>query len=193
MGFFSSLFGGSSPELNTAIGQTGQLAGYSSSLGQKNTTQGSNFFSSLLSGDPTKTSQVLAPQISSLKTSVNQDQKTSTQNGMRSGGTAAGNAASKDKTHSDITNLVGSLTGGAASTLLSSGQNLLSTALGGYEENAKLAQQRTENWANSILGRSITGGISAAETMGLGAAGGAAAGTGAGAGANSAFLSSLGG
>ncbi|CAM6006576.1 unnamed protein product [Sphagnum balticum] len=192
-GFWSSLFGGSSSNLNNDISQTGALSSYASGLGQKNTTAGSNFFQSLLSGDPTKTSQVLAPEISNLKTSVQSDQKKGAQEGNRSGGTAAANAYEKDKAHSDITAATAKLTGEAANTLLSSGQSLLGTALGGYQENAALDHQRMENWANSILGRSITGGISAAETMGLGAAGGALAGTGAGTGANSALLAGLGG
>ena len=165
------MLGGSNPTLNSTIAKSGQIGDFSSGLGEKNTTQGSNFFSSLLSGDSTKTAQVLAPQISSLKTSVNQDQKTAAQNGTRSGGTAAGNAAEKDKVHADITNLTGNLTGAAASSLLNSGTSLLSAATGEYGQQADLSQKQAENWANSLFGKGITSGIAAGESAGLGAIG----------------------
>ena len=94
--------------------------------------------------------------------------------------------------HSDITNLIGSLTGGAASSLTSSGSSLLSTGLSGYGEQAGLSQEQMQNWANSILGRGITGAVSSAESFGLGAAGGALSGTGAGTGAMNSLLFSQG-
>lgn len=119
----------------------------------------------MLSGDATKTSQVLAPQISAAKTSLQQDQKTAAQNGTRSGGTAASNNAAKDKIHSDITNLTGSLTGGAASTLLSSGSSLLGTALSANGQQAQLSQDQMANWQKSILGSGITGAINYGESF----------------------------
>lgn len=194
MSFWGSLFGGSNPTLNSDISKTGQISDFSSSLGQKNTSTGSNFFNSLVSGDATKISQTLAPQISAAKTSLQQNQKTSAQNSDRSGGKAASNNAAQDKVHSDITNMVGSLTGGAASTLLSSGSGLLGTALGGYNEQADMSQKQMENWANSILGKGITGAVQGAEALGMGAAGGALpGGPGAAAGSQGAFASFLNG
>lgn len=137
---------------------TGQTSGFANDLGQKNATAGSGFFSSLLSGDATKTAQTLAPEISSAKTSLQQDQKKNATMGTRSGGTAASNNAAQDKIHSDITNLTGSLTGGAASTLLSSGSGLLSTALGGYNQQANMSQEQLSNWQGSLFGGALTGG-----------------------------------
>lgn len=171
MSFFGSLFGGSSPTLNSDISKTGQIADFSSSMGQSNTSAGSGFFNSLVSGDSSKIAQTLAPQISAAKVSNQQTQKTNSIFGNRGGGTAATNAASSDKLHSDITNLTGSLTSGAAGTLLSSGQNLLGTSLGALNQQAGMSQQQMENWANSILGKGITSGISSLESAGLGAAG----------------------
>ncbi|CAN5950979.1 unnamed protein product [Sphagnum jensenii] len=168
-GFWSSLFGGSSSNLNNDISATSDLSSYASGLGKTNTTKGSTFFQSLLSGDPTKTSQILAPEISNQKTSVQSDQKKGAQEGNRSGGTAAANAYEKDKAHSDITAATAKLTGEAANTLLSSGQSLLGTALGGYQENAALDHQRMQNWENSILGKGITGAAAYGESAGLGA------------------------
>ena len=91
--------------------------------------------------------------------------------GTRSGGTAATNAASSDKLHSDITNLTGSLTGKAADTLLSSGSTFLGQGEAANMDNAKLGQERFQNWMDSIAGKGITSGVAAAESAGLGAAG----------------------
>lgn len=151
--------------MNSTIAKTGQIGDFSTGLGESNTTAGSKYFNSLLSGDASKTAQTLAPEISSLKTSTNQDQKTAAQNGTRSGGTAASNAASKDKVHSDITNLTGNLTSGAASTLLSSGSGLLGAATGEYGQQADLSQKQLENWKSSILGSSITGAVNYGESF----------------------------
>lgn len=150
------------------MSKTGAISDFASGMGQKNATAGSNFFQSLLSGDSSKTSQVLAPQISAAKTSLQQDQKTNTMKGGRSGGMAASNNAAQDKIHSDITNLTGSLTGGAANSLMSSGQNLLTTALGGYSQQEAISQDQMNNWSNSLAGLGITKAAGAAETFGLG-------------------------
>lgn len=165
--FFSSLFGGANSDLNTDIGATGQLAGNLSGQGQKYTNQAGDFFSSLVSGDAGKISQTLAPNISAAKTRNSSTQKSNAEMGTRSGGTAATNAASSDKLHSDITNMVGSLTGGAAGSLASLGSNLTSQGLGAYSQNEEFSQQRMENWSNSILGLGLTKGAGFLEGMGL--------------------------
>lgn len=165
MSFFGALFGGQNGTLSKDISKTGQIGDFSNSLGTSNTTKGSDFFSSLLSGDSSKVATTLAPQISAEKTSLQQNQKTSAQNGDRSGGKAASNDAAQDKVHSDITNLTGSLTSGAASTLLSSGQSLLGAATGAYDQQSKLSQQQMENWEKSILGTGITGAINYGESF----------------------------
>jgi hypothetical protein len=38
-------------------------------------------------------------------------------------------------------------------------------------DNAKLGQERFQNWMDSIAGKGITSGVAAAESAGLGAAG----------------------
>lgn len=166
--FFSALFGGSSQNLNQNLGKTGQIAGFDTSLGESNATAGSDFNKAIVSGDATKTSQVLAPVISAAKTSNQQSQKTATEMGTRSGGTAASNNASSDKLHSDITNLTGSLTGKAADTLLSSGSTFLGQGEAANMDNAHLGQQQYQNWMDSIAGKGITTAVSAAETYALG-------------------------
>ena len=166
--FFSALFGGKSSNLNENIAKTGQVADFATSLGEGNATAGSDFMRAITSGDASKISQTLAPEISAAKTSNQQSQKTNAEMGTRSGGTAATNAASSDKLHSDITNLTGSLTGKAADTLLSSGSTFLGQGEAANMDNANLGQQQYQNWMDSIAGKGITTAVSAAETYALG-------------------------
>jgi hypothetical protein len=168
MSFWGSLFGGQNQTLSSDMSKTGAIGDFSSDQGQKNTSAGSNFYQSLLSGDSSKVAQALAPQISAEKTSLQSDQKKNAITGTRSGGTAASNAAASDKVHSDITSLTGSLSGEAAKTLLSSGDSLLSKGLGAYQQQAGMSQQQMENWSNSILGMGVTSGVGAVESFGLG-------------------------
>ena len=158
------------------------MAGNLSGQGQKYTNQAGDFFSSLVSGDAGKISQAWAPQISAAKTANQQSQKSNTEMGTRSGGTAATNAASSDKLHSDITNMVGSLTGGAAGSLASLGTNLTSQGLSAYGQNADLSAQRLKNWSDSILGLGVTKAAGAAEGMALGGLTGMMSGGGGGGG-----------
>lgn len=193
MSFWGSLFGGSSPQLNSLIGQFGQAGSNMLGQGQSYTNQAGNFYSSLLSGDATKQAQVLSPEISAAKTRNQQTQKANSMFGTRSGGTAASNAASSDALHGQITNLIGGLTGNAAGALSSLGTSLTGQGLGALGQEQGAVQQQMSNWENSILGRGITGAISGAESFGLGAAGGALAGVNPGqAGLNSLYYSNLG-
>jgi hypothetical protein len=152
---------------NQEQGQYNQLSNASSfatNAGEGDVTAGTTFMKNLLSGDASTISQTLAPQISAEKKGLQQDQKTSTIMGNRSGGTTAGNAAATDKVHSDITSLVGNLTGGAASGLTSVGGNLLSSGISGTEAafgDAKQMQaQRASMW-NDIFksGASVAAGV----------------------------------
>lgn len=169
MGFWDSLFGGANSSLSSDMAKTKQVGDFSTGMGESNLTAGSNFFKSILSGDASKQAQVLAPAISSAKTQASQDNKKNAIFGTRSGGTAAASSATDDKVHSDITNLIGNLTGGAASNLTSTGGNLLSTGLSATGQNAEMSQQQMENWANSILGLGTTKAAGAAEGAAIGA------------------------
>lgn len=194
MGFFSSIFGGQNQNLNTDIGTTGQAAGFGIGQGEKNISTASDFWNSIVGGDATKQTQFLAPEISAAKTSAQQDTKTGAEMGTRSGGTAASNAATKDKLHGYLASLIGNLTGSAVSGLASTGSSLLNTGLTATGMNEEFSQQRMANWSASILGRGITGAVQGAEALGMGAAGGALpGGPGAAAGAQGAFASFLNG
>jgi hypothetical protein len=147
------------------MAKTKQVGDFSTGMGESNLTAGSNFFKSILSGDASKQAQVLAPAISSAKTQASQDNKKNAIFGTRSGGTAAASSATDDKVHSDITNLIGNLTGSAASNLTSTGGSLLSTGLSATGQDADMSQKQMENWKSSIFGSAITGGVNYAESF----------------------------
>jgi hypothetical protein len=172
----SALFGGKDVNLNNLISQYGQIGGQQTGQGQKHENQAGDFFSSLVSGDAGKISQTLAPEISAAKTRNSETQKSNAEMGTRSGGTAATNAASSDKTHSDITNLIGSLTGKSADALGSLGTSELSQGLGALGQEQGATAQRMQNWQNSILGKGITGAAQAGEAFATGGVGGLASG-----------------
>lgn len=165
MGFWGSLFGGSSSTLNSLIPKYGKTGDQQVDSGQTNENTASDFWRSIISGDATKTSQALAPEISAAKTRTSQDQKTNAMFGGRSGGTAAANASATDKLHSDITNLIGSLTNSSASSLANLGSTMVSTGLSSYQMQEQASQQQMENWKSSILGSGISGGINYAESF----------------------------
>lgn len=159
MSFWGSLFGGSSPTLNSDINKTGQVADFSSGLGQSSATKGTNFFSNILSGDPTKIATSLAPAISAGQQGVQQQKQQIANFGNRSGGSTAKSNALESENRGKITEMVGGMQAGAASTLLSSGDSLLSKAMSGFGQEAGLDKERMDNWTKSILGSGITSAI----------------------------------
>jgi len=168
MGFWGALFGGKNDTLNQDIDKTGQIAGYATGQGEKNLSSASDFWRNIVSGDSSKISQSLAPEIDAVKSSTANDQKTNSMFNARSGGTAASNNAASDKAHGYITNLIGNLTGNAVSSLASTGSNELSTGLSATGQQAELSQERYQNWMDSILGKGVTTAAAAGEAYGLG-------------------------
>ena len=185
MSFWSSLFGGSNPTLSKDIGQFGQIGSFATGLGEKNLSQSSNFMSSILSGDQSKIGGVLGPDISSIKGQGMQSKLGTSQFSNRGGGSNATMQAADDTSRASVNKMISSLLGTSASGLASSGSSLLGQGIQATGQQAKLSQEQMQNWSNSILGRGITSGVSAAESFGLGAAGGALSNTGAGKGAMS--------
>jgi hypothetical protein len=167
MGFWDSLFTGQNKTLDTAVGTTGQVAGFGTGRGEKNLSTASDWWNSIISGDATKQMQAVAPEASAAKKSAQQDTKTATELGTRSGGTAASNAATTDKIHEYMTNLLGSLTGSAVSGLATTGSNLLNTGLEATGMQSKLSEQQMQDWNNSLFGLAVTKGGGFAEGAGL--------------------------
>ena len=173
MGFFSSLFGGSSDTLNSLIPKYGKIGDTQTGQGQGYEDKAGKFWGDIVSGDSSKVSQALAPEISAAKTRTQQDQKTNTEFGTRSGGTAASNAASTDKLHSDITNLIGSLTSSSVSNLANLGTKMVDTGLTSLNMEQQADAARMQNWRDSIFGGAITGAAGIALKGATGGVGGA--------------------
>jgi hypothetical protein len=170
-GFFSSLFGGQNKTLNSDMAQEGSLAGFSTGIGEKDTTAASQYQNDILSGDPTKESEALAPEISAAKKRSEEAKKARSENGNRGGGNNSANAAADAGVNSDILNMEGGLKSGAASALGSMGQSNLQNATSNLQSQEAMSQQQMENYANSILGKGITSATSSAESAGLDALG----------------------
>ena len=170
MSWFSSIFAGQNPTLNNNINQTGQIAGYSTGAGMGDITAGQNWMRSILSGDPTKITQALAPEISGQQGQIAQQKKQIAEFGSRSGGNASATTNLNAQGRGNIINLVGGLQSGTAGNLANLGQGLLGMGLNATAQQAELSQQRMQNWQNSIFGGALTGGAA----IGLGAAGKAA-------------------
>lgn len=124
---------GPSGDEKRQFGELGALANFSTSLGEKNLGEASNFWSSILSGDPSKISQVLGPEISAINQQGQQKKKTAAEFGNRGGGTNAGIQMTDDATRSSVDSLFADLTKSAAGELGSLGSGLLSAGLSGHE------------------------------------------------------------
>lgn len=150
---------GVSKDQNTQHGALEQGSGFATNLGEGDLTASSAFMRDILSGDATKQAQALAPEISAAKTSAAQSNKTNAEFGNRAGGTNASTAATNDKVHSDITNLLGSLTGSSASGLASTGSNLLNLGIQGnqvgFNQASQLQQQKLAKF-NDIISSSAS-------------------------------------
>ena len=170
-GFASSLFGGSNSTLSGDMASTGNIGNFSSAMGQGNITNSSNFFNSLLSGNSKDQAKVLAPQIKTMQDQGQQQLNTTSQFGNRSGGTNASNQKNMDTTRGNISSSISSLTGGAANSLMSSGQSLLGTSLNASQQQANMSETQMDNWKSSILGSGISQASSAAITGGVGGLG----------------------
>lgn len=124
-------FGPSSQE-KQAYGGLNTLSGFTSSHGQNDTALAEKWIQALLGGDRSKTSELLAPQISDLKSRGQQQIQTNSQFGNRSGGTNASSQMTQDNINSQIDRMISGLTSGAIGEAGSLGTNLLGQAGGNY-------------------------------------------------------------
>lgn len=140
-------------------GTLGDLSQYGKNQGEKNTNQASTYWSDILSGDPTKTAQAIAPQAKVINQQAEQQRLTTSQFGNRSGGTNASNQMIDTNSASAIQNLVNSLIPQAASNLESIGGMELglgantAQALAGDTERARETDIEQENKLGAGIGK----------------------------------------
>ncbi len=165
--WLSSIFGGSNPTLAKDMDQEGKLAGYSTGIGEGDTTAASDYYRDILSGDPSKEAQAIAPEMAAATTGAQQQKQTIGQFETRSGGTAGTAEAIDDKTRGDLLKLLGGLKSGAASGAAQLGTANLGMADTNLQAQEKMSQDQMQNWANSILGMGTTEAAGAAEGAAL--------------------------
>jgi hypothetical protein len=131
IGFFSGLFGGSNSTLDKNIPAFESSAGFASGVGQGDVTAASKWYDSILSGDPTKMAEAVAPETSAIQGQAQQEKNKLAQFAPRSGGTTAAVAGLDANTRAQIIKLLGGLQSGAAGNLSSLGTTEQGVALGG--------------------------------------------------------------
>ena len=153
MGFFSSLFGGSNKALDSSVANSGQLMNFGTNLGTKDLTQGSNFYSDVLSGDPTKIGELLGPQFSDIQKQGQQQIQTAGEFGNRSGGTNASAQTNIDSQRANVEKMISQLTGQAAQGVTGIGESALGTATTANQMQAQEGQMQLQNIMNSLFGK----------------------------------------
>lgn len=191
MGFWGGLLGGQNENLNKDINAMGGLGTFLSNTGTKDIATSSNFMNTLLSGNSSQVSTLLAPQIEGIQKRNQQTKQQLGEFGGRSGGTTGAMLASDNDVHAQINDLVSKLTGTAVSNLGTMGSNLVAQGAGDLNSEAALSQQRMQNWKDSIFGKGLSTAVQGAEAFGMGAVGGAGTTGGAMAGGRSALASFL--
>jgi len=148
-GFFGIGEGPSSQE-KQQYGALGSLASFATNLGEKDLSLSSDYFSDLLSGDPTKVARAAGPQIGAINKQAQEERKTLAELGGRGGGTGASLIRADDATRSRYDALVSELRGGAAGALGAMGGSALATGAAGHESAFSMAKiihdQRLAKW-----------------------------------------------
>jgi len=145
--------------------QFGALSGYQTGVGEGLITPAAQYEENILSGDPTKTAQAMAPEISANQQQTQQLKNQTAEFSPRSGGTAASVANADTSGRSNLIDLLGQEQSGAASTSLSAGSGLLGQASSNLGSEAGLAEQWRKSHVSDIgqIGQSAA----AIATMGM--------------------------
>lgn len=128
------------------------LYGFENPLGEKSVSQGLGWESDILSGDPTKIAQALAPEIKHGQEMVTQQAQQGAQFGNRGGGTNAATQAAQSQERGNIINLIGGLQQGAAGALTGAGENLLNMGSGNVGQAADLAYRNRQRQVGDVSG-----------------------------------------
>lgn len=141
---------GPSGQEQQMYGLTGDIGRFGTSQGQSDILKSQTFWSAIMSGDPTQIAKVLGPEMSTINRQAQQQKKTASEFGTRSGGTTGVMQNIDTSTLSSIRGMISQLTGSAAGNLGSMGSSLLSTGLSGatsgFGEAKTMADQNAAKW-----------------------------------------------
>lgn len=155
---------GPSASQGQMAGLLGGAATFGTSQGEGDIMKSQNFWSSILSGDMSKISQVLGPEMSAVNKQTQQRKKTAAEFGNRGGGTNAVMANLDTDASTQIHNMISKLTTGAASSLGSMGEGLLtagvSAGTSAFNADTKIHDENQAKWADIFKSISqIAGGV----------------------------------
>jgi hypothetical protein len=150
-GFFG-IGQGPSRQQQEQYGEMSNLEKFGISTGEKDISKASDFWSSILSGDPTQISKVLGPQISAINKQGQEQKKTASEFGNRGGGTNAFMQTADDRSLAAIRSMISNLTGAGASALGSLGGGLLSVGesagTAAFSEASTIQQLNQQKWGD---------------------------------------------
>lgn len=152
-----SFFGigvGPSDQEKQQYGNTAGIGSFATSTGEGDISAASDFWKGILSGDQNQLSRILGPQYSNISQRAGQEEKTLSEFGTRSGGTAAAQQQIGDEERRAGAQMEGSVLSGAAENLGNMGSGLLSTGLSADEaafNEAKTIQDQRAAKANDIF------------------------------------------
>lgn len=182
--FFFGIGQGPSQREKDIFGLLQGMATTEFGAGSKAVSQGTGFWSDILSGDPTKMAAAIAPETKVIQGQAQQKKKQATEFGTRSGGTAATNAAIDTNATAAIQDLVNRLRPQAARELTTVGlsEEGLASGNAGMAFNAAevMQQQSAKKWGDifrsiALIASGALGGYAIGGTL-LSTAGGAAGG-----------------
>jgi hypothetical protein len=171
MGFLGGILTGSDPTLGKNIGNFQTAAGFDTGIGEGDVTKASQWYNDILSGDPTKMAEAVAPETAAIQGETQQAKDQTAQFGGRSGGTAAAIAGMDANSRAQIIKLLGGLQSGAAGSLGGLGTTEQGMATTNEEAADAASEQQLQNQKNSVLGKGIADFASTAENAGEGAMG----------------------
>lgn len=151
--------------------QFGSLADYGINTGEGATNAANQFYGDILSGDPSKIAETLAPEIRAGQQQVQQQAQQGAEFGNRGGGTNAATQAAQSGERGNIISLIGGLQQGAAAGEAGIGSNLLNLGSNSLGNEANLATQNQQRMASDVGG--IAQGAASIAAPFLGGAGGA--------------------
>lgn len=163
--WLSGLFGGSSPGLKKAQGTAESGADFGFNNGEKNETAAGDYYGGILSGDPAKIAESLAPAISANTQQAQQKKQTIGEFGARSGGNTAAANSIDANTRTNTTNLIGGALNNAAAGEAGLGENQVASGTQNNEISGQLSQQMLTNIINSLFSKHINGAINYGESF----------------------------
>jgi hypothetical protein len=158
--FLSSIFGGQSPGLKQATNTAGSISNFANNTGEGAITDASQYYKNILSGDPSKIAESIAPEIQAGQQQTQQAKQQMAEFGTRSGGTAAASAGADAANRANIISLIGRLQQGAAQGEAGIGENQTGQGIAATGLQGQLSQQQLNDYLNSILGKTFSSAIS---------------------------------